>query len=46
MEAPNFWDDAEKATASMKEVKDLKDIVERADKLQESYDDIMSFLLG
>ena len=25
MEAPNFWDDAEKATASMKEVKDLKD---------------------
>lgn len=44
MEAPNFWDDAEKATASMKEVKDLKDIVERADKLQESYDDIMTLI--
>lgn len=44
MEAPNFWDDAEKATASMKEVKDLKDIVERADKLQEAYDDIMTLI--
>lgn len=44
MEAPDFWDDAEKATASMKEVKDLKDIVERADKLQEAYDDIMTLI--
>ena len=44
MEAPNFWDDAEKASASMKEVKTLKDVVERADKLQESYDDIMTLI--
>ena len=44
MEAPNFWDDAEKASASMKEVKDLKSIVDRADKLSESYDDIMTLI--
>ena len=30
MEAPDFWDDAEKASADMKELKDLKSIVERA----------------
>ncbi len=44
MEAPDFWDDAEKASASMKEVKDLKDVVERVDKLSESYDDIMTLI--
>lgn len=44
MEAPDFWEDAEKASASMKEVKDLKGIVERADKLSESYDDIMTLI--
>lgn len=44
MEAPDFWENAEKASASMKEVKDLKDIVERADKLSESYDDIMTLI--
>lgn len=44
MEAPNFWDDAEKASADMKEVKDLKEIVERADKLSMAYDDIMTLI--
>lgn len=44
MEAPDFWEDAEKATADMKEVKDLKEIVERADKLSTSYDDIMTLI--
>lgn len=44
MEAPDFWDDAEKASASMKEVKDLKDVVERADGLSASYDDIMTLI--
>lgn len=44
MEASDFWDDAEKATADMKEVKDLKEIVERADKLSTSYDDIMTLI--
>ena len=38
MEAPDFWDDAEKASADMKELKDLKSIVERADALSMAYD--------
>ena len=44
MEAPDFWDDADKASASMKEVKDLKTIVERADNLSTAYDDIMTLI--
>lgn len=44
MEAPDFWDDADKASASMKEVKDLKDIVARADALSTAYDDIMTLI--
>lgn len=44
MEAPDFWEDAAKASADMKEVKELKDIVERADKLSEDYDDIMTLI--
>ena len=44
MEAPDFWDDSEKASQAMKEVKDLKDIVGRADGLQEKYEDIMTLI--
>ncbi len=44
MEAPDFWDDAEKATQSMKEVKDLKDIVSRADGLSGKYEDILTLI--
>ncbi len=44
MEAPDFWEDAEKASADMKEVKELKSIVERADRLSASYDDIMTLI--
>lgn len=44
MEAPNFWDDAEKASQSMKEVKELKDIVNRADGLSGKYEDIMTLI--
>lgn len=44
MEAPDFWNDAEKASASMKEVKVLKDTVERADKLEEAYYDILTLI--
>jgi len=44
MEAPNFWDDAEAASASMKEAKDLKATVERADKLSQAYEDIMTLI--
>ena len=43
-EAPDFWDDAEKASADMKELKDLKSIVERADALSMAYDDIMTLI--
>lgn len=44
MEAPDFWDDAEKASADMKELKDLKSIVEHADALSMAYDDIMTLI--
>ena len=44
MEAPDFWDDAEKASADMKELKNLKSIVERADALSMAYDDIMTLI--
>lgn len=44
MEAPDFWDDAEKASADMKELKDLKSIVERADALSMAHDDIMTLI--
>ena len=38
MEAPDFWENAEKASADMKEVKDLKDIISRA------YEDMMTLI--
>lgn len=44
MEAPDFWDDAGKASADMKEVKDLKDIIGRADDLSTSYEDMMTLI--
>ena len=44
MEEPNFWDDAVKASASMKEVKDLKSVVERADGLSQEYEDILTLI--
>ncbi len=44
MEEPNFWDDAEKASASMKEVKDLKSVVERADGLSQECEDILTLI--
>ena len=44
MEAPDFWENAEKASADMKEVKDLKSVVERADKRSMAYDDILTLI--
>lgn len=44
MEAPDFWEDADKASADMKEVKDLKSIVDNADGLQTAYEDIMTLI--
>ncbi|MCR5797537.1 MAG: peptide chain release factor 2 [Eubacterium sp.] len=44
MEAPDFWDDADKATALTKEAKDLKDVIERADALKAKYDDTLTLI--
>lgn len=44
MEEPNFWDSAEKSKAYMKELKNLKDIVELYQKLKQSYDDIQTLI--
>ena len=44
MEAPNFWDDAEAASASMKEAKDLKDIIGQVEKLDSDYEDILTLI--
>ena len=44
MEAPDFWENAEKASADMKEVKDLKDIISRADELSGAYEDMMTLI--
>ncbi len=44
MEAPDFWENAEKASADMKEVKDLKSIVERVEKLSMAYEDILTLI--
>ena len=44
MEAPDFWENAEKASADMKEVKDLKDIISSADELSGAYEDMMTLI--
>ena len=44
MEAPDFWDDAEAASASMKEAKDLKDIIGQVEKLESDYEDILTLI--
>ncbi len=40
MEEPGFWDDAEKGTRTMQELKNLKDTVEEYNSLKSAYDDI------
>lgn len=44
MEESNFWDSTEKSQAYMKELKNLKDIVELYQNLEQSYDDIQTLL--
>lgn len=44
MEEPNFWDSTEKSQAFMKELKNLKDIVEHYQSLQQAYEDIQTLL--
>ncbi len=44
MEAPDFWENAEQAADAMKEVKELKTIVERADRLKTSFEDMRTLI--
>ncbi len=44
MEEPGFWDNAEKATTDMKEVKNLKSIIERADGLSTTREDLLTLI--
>ena len=44
MEAPGFWDDPDRSNKQMKELKNLKAIVEQCDKLSSQYDDILTLI--
>ena len=44
MEAPDFWNDAEKSTAKTKELKSLKDDLLTFSKLEELYGDIEAYI--
>ncbi len=44
MEAPDFWNDADRANGKMKQLKELQKTVEDADGLSASYDDIMMLI--
>lgn len=41
---PNFWDDVEHSQSVMKELKNLKDFIEKIDGLAGSYDDIYTLI--
>ena len=44
MEAPGFWDDPDRSNLKMKELKNLKDVVEECQKLTTQYDDILTLI--
>ena len=44
MEAPGFWDDPDKSNVKMKELKNLKDVVEECNKLSSQYEDILTLI--
>ena len=44
MEAPDFWNDTDKANAKMKELKDAQKTVADADGLSAQYNDIMDLI--
>lgn len=44
MEAPDFWNDAEKANGKMKNLKDLQRTVEEAEGLERQYQDILDLI--
>ena len=44
MEAPGFWDEPERSNKQMKELKNLKDVVETCNKLTTQYEDILTLI--
>ena len=44
MEAPNFWDDPDKANAHMKELKDLEGVRDDFKGLERQYEDILTLI--
>ena len=44
MEAPDFWNEPDKANAKMKKLKNMKDTIELAKKLNTQYDDILTLI--
>lgn len=44
MEAPGFWDDPDRSNKQMKELKNLKDVVEQCNRLSGQYDDILTLI--
>lgn len=44
MEAPGFWDDPERSNVKMKELKNMKDVVELCNKLSTQYEDILTLI--
>lgn len=44
MEAPNFWDDADKSQECMKELKTLKGVIERFNNLKQDYEDVETLI--
>ena len=44
MEAPGFWDDPDTSNAKMKDLKNMKDIVQTVDDLRSRYEDIETLI--
>ena len=44
MEAPGFWDDPDSSNKKMKDLKELKNIVEGCNKLSGQYEDILTLI--
>lgn len=44
MEAPDFWDNAEKSTSFMKELKNLKDVILTYNTLKGEYEDVLTLI--
>ena len=44
MEAPGFWDNPDISNQKMKELKNLKSVVEQCEKLETQYEDILTLI--